>query len=102
MSEGFKIGDRVRVTGDTAFSGHRFDDNTEGVIGFDREDDYRIGRQYYVRGFDGEGWWVGVDDLEIASPGNHTLVLGALSLTLDLDLPDEIKISFLKALVNTL
>lgn len=98
----FELGQTVRVTGDTAGAGHEFPDGTVGVISGDEDGEYRVGNGYRVEGPDGEAWWVEAEDLELVEPSSHARVLSAVSVILGLDLPDQVKTSVIKTLMEAL
>lgn len=100
----FELGQTVRVTGDTAATGHDFPTGAVGVIWTDGDGYYRVEDDYLVRSPGGDVWWVGVEDLElvVSEPSSHARVLTGITAILDLDLPDQVKTSVIKTLVETL
>lgn len=100
----FELGQTVRVTGDTTGTGHEFPTGTVGVISADEDGYYQVENDYRVETPDGLALWVGLRDLElvVSEPSSHARVLSAVSVIVGLDLPDQVKTSVIKTLVETL
>lgn len=94
----FAVGDTVRVTGDTTGAGHEYEAGHVGVI-------LEIDQGAYLieTTLDGDTtWWVDEPDLELVIESSHSQVLSTIKTILVLDLPDQIKTSVIKTLVDSL
>lgn len=106
----FNVGDRVRVTGDSQMWGHRASTQSIWTVVTVIENGTfyslptNVGAD--VKNDIGDVWEVAEEDLELiessSALSSHALVLGAIPRVIDMDLPDHIKTSVIKTLVDAL